>query len=164
MVPKLYRISGPWSGTLFLSSRPRGGDWLEDEVIGWRRFGIDTVVSLLTQDEEYELDLAHESSDALKHAMAFVSYPIADRSIPADASTLSTLLENIQRDLRQGKNVLVHCRQGIGRTGLIAASLLVREGMDPEAAIQEVSRVRGVPVPETHEQESCIYEIAANVK
>src|SRR5436309_2823840 len=123
MVPKLYPIAGSWRGTLFLSSRPRGGDWLEDEVSRWRRYGIDTVVSLLTDDEEHELHLVHEASEARQHDLAFVSYPIPDRGVPFNISTLADLLETIYRDLQHGKNVLVHCRQGIGRTGLVAASL-----------------------------------------
>jgi protein-tyrosine phosphatase len=164
MAPKLYPIAGPWPGKLFLSSRPRGGDWLEDEVAGWHRSGVDTVVSLLTGEEEQELELADEASEARKHGLVFVSYPIPDRGVPANPSTLPNLLETIHRDLQQGKSVLVHCRQGIGRTGLVAASLLVRDGVEPESAIREVSRVRGVQIPETPEQESCIYGVAANVK
>jgi protein-tyrosine phosphatase len=164
MVQKLYPIDGSWPGKLFLSSRPRGGEWLEDEVSGWRRNGIDTVVSLLTGEEEHELDLVHEASEAQKHGLAFVSYPIPDRGVPSNTATLSDLLESIHRDLQQSRSVLVHCRQGIGRTGLVAASLLIRAGMEPEAAIRKVSEVRGVHIPETPEQESCIYEVAANVK
>lgn len=128
MVPKLVPIVGSWPGKLFLSSRPRGGDWLEDELSGWQRYGIDSVVSLLTTEEEQELGLVDEASEARKHDLAFLSYPISDRGIPSNPSTLDNLLETIHRDLEQGKNVLVHCRQGIGRTGLVAASLLVREG------------------------------------
>jgi protein-tyrosine phosphatase len=164
MVPKVYAVSGPWPGRLLLSSRPRGGDWLQDEVAAWRRYGIDAVVSLLTQEEERELDLLHEGSETRKHDMAFVSYPIPDRGIPSDTATFASLLERLQRDLHKGKNVLVHCRQGIGRTGLIAASLLVRDGVDPERAIQQVSAARGLHVPETTEQEGCIYGVAATVR
>jgi protein-tyrosine phosphatase len=164
LVPKLYPIAGPWPGKLFLSSRPRGGDWLEDEILGWQRYGIDAVVSLLTDEEEQELGLVNEASEAQKHDLDFLSYPIPDRGIPSNPLTLSNLLETIHRDLQQGKSVLVHCRQGIGRTGLVAASLLVREGMEPESAIQKVSKMRGVHVPETPEQEDCIYGVAANLK
>lgn len=164
MVPKLYPVTGSWRGELFLSSRPRGGDWLEDEVSGWRAYGIDTVVSLLMDDEEQELGLGQEASEARKHDLAFVSYPIPDRGVPSNTATFSDLLETIQRDLDHGKNVLVHCRQGIGRTGLVAASLLVREGMEPASAIRKVSQVRGLQIPETPEQENCIYGVAASVK
>lgn len=164
MIPKVYGVSGPWPGRLLLSSRPRGGDWLGDEVAAWRSYGIETIVSLLTKEEEGELDLLQEDSEARKHGMAFISYPIPDRGVPSETSTFVNLLERIQGDLRQGKNVLVHCRQGIGRTGLIAASLLVRDGVEPERAIEHVSATRGVQVPETPEQEGCIYEVAATVR
>lgn len=139
MVPELYPVTGAWPGELFLSSRPRGGDWLEDEVLGWRRAGVDTVVSLLTAEEEQELSLADEASEARKHDVSFISYPIPDRGVPSNPSSLSNLLETIHQHLQDGKGVLVHCRQGIGRTGLIAASLLVREGMEPESAIREIA-------------------------
>jgi predicted protein tyrosine phosphatase len=100
------------------------------------------VVSLLTDDEEQELDLVDEGAEARKHDLVYVSCPIPDRGVPSDPSTLSKLLETLHRDLQQGKHVLVHCRQGIGRAGLVAASLLVHEGMEPESAIQEVSKMQ----------------------
>ena len=33
----LVWIRGDWPGHLAVVKRPRGGDWLEDEVDGWRR-------------------------------------------------------------------------------------------------------------------------------
>jgi protein-tyrosine phosphatase len=132
--------------------------------LAWRNYGTDVIVSLLTEDEERELELTQEASEARNFGLAFRSYPIPDRGVPSNPSTFFDLLEGIHDDLRQGKKVLVHCRQGIGRTGLIAASLLVRHGMDPDVAIDEVSRTRGIQVPETAEQESCIRDVAATVR
>jgi hypothetical protein len=57
MRTELYRIEGPWPGRLAIVPRPRGGDWLEDEIASWRRGGIDMVVSTLTEQESVELDL-----------------------------------------------------------------------------------------------------------
>jgi protein-tyrosine phosphatase len=65
-------------------------------------------------------------------------------------------LEKVTRTLSDGKNVVVHCRQGIGRSGLVAACLLVRKGMSPGAAVEMASAARGVPVPETSEQRDWI--------
>ena len=48
----LYPIPGPWRGRLAIVPRPRGGDWLEDQVRGWRALGIGVVVSLLVSQEE----------------------------------------------------------------------------------------------------------------
>jgi hypothetical protein len=69
----------------------------------WRRFGIDTVVSLLTGEEEQELDLVDEAAEARKHDLDFISYPIPDRGIPANPSTLPDLLETVHRELQHGK-------------------------------------------------------------
>jgi len=51
MNPDLFWIPGPWRGRLAVATRPRGGDWLADEAAGWRRAGLDVVVSLLENEE-----------------------------------------------------------------------------------------------------------------
>ncbi len=62
-----------------------------------------------------------------------------------------------------GKKVAVHCRQGIGRSGLIAASLLVVSGMNPESAFRQVSVARGLPTRETAEQENWVLQLARSL-
>lgn len=44
-----FRIPGPWRGRLSIVARPRGGDWLDDEVSAWRRAGIGIVPETLEQ-------------------------------------------------------------------------------------------------------------------
>jgi len=73
MNPKLYWITGPWPGKLAISARPRGGDWLEDEISGWRTAGVDAVVSLLTPDENEDLQLVSEADLAQARGLRFVS-------------------------------------------------------------------------------------------
>ena len=156
--------SHSWPGQLYVSSRPRGGDWLSDEAQKWRRDGIDTVVSLLTQDEESELDLQNEAKEAASQGMKFISFPVPDRGVPSSTTSAFSMLDAVHHELQRGKNVLVHCRQGIGRAGLVAASLLVLDGAEPHDAIEQVSKARGVRVPETADQERWIYRLPASVK
>src|SRR5947209_7311877 len=125
MKPDLFWIPGPWRGRLAIAARPRGGDWLEDEATGWRRAGIDIVVSLLENDEADQFDLLDERKAAEKNGVDFVSFPIPDRGVPASTRDAVSLVCNIAAALEQGKNVAVHCRQGIGRSGLIAAGVLM---------------------------------------
>jgi hypothetical protein len=54
--------------------------------------------------------------------------------------------------LEEGKNVAVHCRQGVGRSGLIAAGALMSSGIATEEAIDLVGIARGLTVPETPDQ------------
>src|SRR5262249_46149891 len=135
MSPQIYWMKGPWPEKLALSARPRGGDWLEDEVKVWHREGVDEVLSLLTTDEEEALDLEKEARLAAKEGLTFLSFPIFDRQIPSSQAVLTSTLEKIDADLSTAKNVLIHCRQGIGRTGLVAACLLVSKGLDPAATL-----------------------------
>jgi protein-tyrosine phosphatase len=161
MLTELYWVDGPWPGKMALASRPRGGDWLEEEMTGWHRAGIDTVLSLLTPEEEQDLDLKREAREAKAQGMRFASLPIPDRQVPNSESEVSAALDRIDADLTAGKNVVVHCRQGIGRTGLVAACLLVSKGLTPEAAVKILSAARGSSVPETTEQRRWIDHYAA---
>lgn len=161
MRKELYWIDGPWPGKLAMAARPRGGDWLEDDIATWKRLGIDTVLSVLTPEEEREMDLSEEAGEARAQGMEFASFPIPDRQVPRSEAKWSEVLEKMSRTLLDGENVLVHCRQGIGRSGLVAACLLLRNGMSPGAAVESVSAARGVSVPETAEQRDWIDHYAA---
>ena len=152
MKPDLFWIPGPWRGRLAVVTRPRGGDWLEDEVSGWREAGLDVVVSLLEKDEAAQLELGHEGDVAESKRVQFIWFPIPDRGVPASTRDALSLLSRIAAALEEGKNVAVHCRQGIGRSGLIAAGLLVTSGMNADEAIEVVSATRGLTIPETATQ------------
>jgi len=51
MRAEIYWIDGTWPGRLAIMPRPRGGDWLEDELRDCRRQGVVTLVSLLTEEQ-----------------------------------------------------------------------------------------------------------------
>jgi protein-tyrosine phosphatase len=161
MLKDLYWIEGPWDGRLAVGPRPRGGDWLRDDIAKWKQAGINSVVSLLTPEEDSDLDLRGEAQEVRAQGVEFTSFPIPDRQIPRSEAKFSQVLVGVARDLSAGRNVLVHCRQGIGRSGLAAACLLVKNGLSPGAAVDSVSAARGLPVPETTEQREWIDHYAA---
>jgi len=150
--PELFWIPGPWRGKLAVASRPRGGDWLEDEITGWRKAGLDVVVSLLEEDEAAQFELGHEGDVVESKGLRFVSFPIADRGVPASTREALSLFSTIAAALKEGKNVAVHCRQGIGRSGLIAAGVLLTSGMGVDKALEVVGAARGEAIPETPAQ------------
>jgi protein-tyrosine phosphatase len=152
MSESIYPIPIPWRGHLSIVPRPRGGDWLDDEVNGWRRGGIETVISLLEPDEAQQLDLAGEGDAAEAGGVRFVSFPIPDRGVPESASAALVLMAEIAAALEDGKHIALHCRQSVGRAGMMAAAVLIAAGADPERAMGVVSAARGADVPETAEQ------------
>ena len=135
-----------------MASRPRGGEWLEDEIGGWRKSNLDIVVSLLEKDEAAQFELGHEGDVAEAKGVRFVSFPIPDRGVPASTREALSLFSTIAAALEEGKNVAVHCRQGIGRSGLIAAGVLLTSGMDVDKALEVVGIARGEAIPETPTQ------------
>lgn len=156
MRTEIYWVDGPWSGRLGLAARPRGGDWLEDEIASCRKEGVGVVLSLLMPEEEHDLDLDSEKLEAKAQGIEFLSFPIPDRDVPRSEAEMTSALDKLNEALSSGKNVLVHCRQGVGRTGLVAACLLVSRGLTPETAVNRLSAARGVGAPETSEQRDWI--------
>lgn len=163
MKADLFWIPGPWRGRLAIAARPRGGDWLDDEAGAWRLAGIDILVSLLEDDEAAQLDLIRERNAAEDHGIRFVSFPIPDRSVPASTEAAVAVIGRISAELEAGKNVAIHCRQGIGRSSSIAAGVLMNSGIGAEKAMQIVSSARGIPVPETPQQRRWIEQLPSRV-
>jgi len=160
MKTDVFWIDGMPMGRLGIAPRPRGGDWLDDEVRAWHAAGVGCVVSLLTPAEEAELDLESEGAACRKHGVQFLSLAIPDRDVPPTVSSLDHLLSLVVEDLRSGKTVVIHCRQGIGRASLVAASALATMGEDVARAFSRIRQARGRPVPDTDEQRDWVRQFA----
>ncbi len=160
MTAHLFWIPGPWPGRLAIAARPRGGEWLEDETKSWRQAGLDVVVSLLEREEAEQLGLALEGDLATAAGLRFISFPIPDRGLPASRPAASALFRQVADELDAGRNVGVHCWQGIGRSGLTAIGALMASGVDARQAIEIASTARGLAVPETEGQLLWIQKLA----
>jgi protein-tyrosine phosphatase len=152
MRASLYPVQGLPVGKISILARPRGGDWLLDEAKAIREAGVDVVISCLTPAEELELDLRDEAEYCQQQGIIYHSFPIIDRSVPPLSANTINILEQLHMHLSQGKHIALHCRQGLGRSVLMAASLLVLSDIPPDQAFDLLSRARGCSVPETAEQ------------
>ena len=156
MTPTLYPIPLDAPGRLAITARPRGNDWLADEVAGWKRAGVTRVVSLLTPDEETDLGLVEEDAECTAAGVQFVRLPVPDRGIPPNRAEFERVVSEVVAELNRGGMVAVHCRQGIGRSALVVLTVLKALGLPTADAIACVSAARGLPVPETPEQAAWI--------
>ena len=152
LAPEIYWVPEMKAARLAVMPRPRGDDWLGDEVSGWHAAGIDHVVSLLEMHEVRELGLAEEAALCEQNGVGFVSFPIADRSVPSSLHAAAGLIRSIEARLAQGEAVAIHCRAGIGRSGLMAACVLVNLGVPQSEVFPRISRGRGIQVPDTPAQ------------
>ena len=84
--------------------------------------------------------------------------PIPNGGVPIDpeADYYEAFIEDIVKRLEKGQTVVAHCRGGFGRSGLVAASVLVALGHPAGKAIEIVREAREGAV-ETPDQEERIY-------
>jgi protein-tyrosine phosphatase len=143
--------------------RPRGGDWLEEEIESVREQGVDVLVSLLTVDEIDELALTQESRICEAAGVEYLSFPIPDRNVPPDKQAASAFIGKLHQSSITGKSIVFHCRAGIGRSALMAACLLATEGMAVDDAFQCIADARGCGVPDTTEQRSWVSDLFPRV-
>ena len=137
---------------LAIMPRPRGGEDLRNEIAALRKDGIDVLVSLLESHEVRELELKDEAMLCAEYGISFLSHPIKDRGTPHSKSEFANLIATLLNEIRAGKSVAIHCRAGIGRTGITAACLLHGLGLPVNEIFPKLSESRGVPVPDTEEQ------------
>jgi protein-tyrosine phosphatase len=158
--PELFTIRRNRPGTLSTMARPRGGDWLEDEMTSLSAAGVGVLVSLLTDAETSELGLSAEAGAAQTSGLVFCRLPTPDRHVPDRPPSLA-LAATLGEHLAQGASIAVHCRNGIGRASTLAAIVLVQEGIDPHQAWKLISDARGLTVPDTDAQRDFILKLGA---
>jgi protein-tyrosine phosphatase len=143
-----------------IMSRPRGGDWLDDEMQSLAEGGASLLVCCLTSLEIDELELRDEPAAAQRAGIEFIRCPLVDRGVPQNRTELAELVGTLMLRMARGDGIAVHCRAGIGRASLIAACLLVAAGATANEAFDRIAQARGVPVPDTDEQRDFVEAFA----
>ncbi|RFS21432.1 protein tyrosine phosphatase [Chitinophaga silvatica] len=150
MPTKIYWLHNANNGArIGIMPRPRGSDWLEEEIIHLKKQKVTHLVSLLEKEEIRELELSHEEAYCSKHAITFLHFPIKDRSIPIHPKEF---IKRLSANFCEGATIAIHCRMGIGRSSIIAGSLLLMNDYKVEDVFDYISRKRGLKVPDTEEQ------------
>ncbi|ALK09682.1 cyclin-dependent kinase inhibitor 3 family protein [Blastochloris viridis] len=123
------------------------GAWARDltadlDVI--KAWGAGLVLTLVEPAELAALKVPHLGAEIRSRGLDWRHLPIADYSVPTEA--FEREWQSHGRDIRAlisgGTDVVVHCKGGLGRAGMIAARLLIELGLTPEQAIQDVRRAR----------------------
>jgi protein-tyrosine phosphatase len=135
--------------------------------IGWkmnlRRIGeMDLLVSMLTDAEEIELGLTGEAAACRSAGIEFRRYPVPDRHTPESAEGFRAFVESLYAQVMKGRSVAAHCRAGIGRSSILVASLLCRQGYSADEAFRRISVARGMRVPDTEEQVRWVERFSAS--
>lgn len=138
------------------------GPWDRDLARDMDAVAAFEAAILITLMETHELENAVPAAEiaaaAEARGMDWLHLPIVDLAAPDEAfeRAWQTQGEIVRGALLAGKNVVVHCRGGRGRSGLLAARILVELGEDPIAALKAVRASNPLAV-ETPVQEAHIY-------
>jgi len=157
---KLYEIPGLHRGRIAVMPRPRGSEWLSDSLTGIKAEGVGTIVSLLPSYEIEKLDISQEPIECARQNIRFFAFPIHNFSVPERSAAFISLAEELLPLFDADEFIAIHCRMGIGRSGMLAAYLLCRLlSITVDDAFARITSVRGQNSPDTPEQKDWIQRL-----
>ena len=155
-------------------------DWVESELIGPGRLGITLCPGRRDRGRDLAADLARLRSEGVTRLLCLLTdselnwagvpdlgpraqaagltyrrFPVPDQGTPEVADALE-LVRWCREVTQRGQTVVVTCMGGLGRSGTLAACLLVSAGMAPKASIAAVRAARGPRALETIAQEDFV--------
>jgi hypothetical protein len=146
-------------------TRSSGATWDRDLHADLRRLRhvcrCDVLVTLVPSDELDEIGLGSLEEAVTVHGIVHRSLPIRDGGVPPpeqDEAVLD-LVDALRADLLAGRRVVLHCRAGFGRSGMLAALVVASLWELPEAAIARVRAAQPRAV-ETVQQEHYVHDAA----
>ena len=92
------------------------------------------------------LDLTHPAEidpydQELPFHVEYLRKPIRDHGVPEKREHMMEILDCLHDALGSGRPAYLHCRAGIGRTGMVVGCLLVERGLTGEQALDELARL-----------------------
>jgi protein-tyrosine phosphatase len=160
-------IACPWGGRLYLMSCP-GRQGMDDQGRVWRRdlqadldqlahHGIEAVITLLPEEEMQHYQVLDLPQAIAKRDWVWWHWPVTDRAIADEhiSKQIQATAPKLRDILQKGGGIAIHCAAGLGRTGTLAAQLLVMQGVEPDQAILEIRQARRGSI-ETLAQEQAV--------
>jgi ADP-ribosylglycohydrolase len=143
-------------GRLLAGEHPGGAtvELTRSRLAKLREAGVNCFIDLTGPDEVagYQAELPRSAH--------YLRKPLPDHGVPVERAHMAEILDCLRDVEREGRVVYLHCRAGIGRTGMAVGCLLVERGLTGAAALDELNRLwrqsaranQWGTVPETEEQ------------
>ncbi len=136
---------------------PWARDLTADLAVLAGEYGIQVLVSLLTDSELAAIETQGLASACETAGISLLRSPIPDKHVPTLAQAQG-LVRAVESHLAGGRTVAIHCLGGLGRTGTIAGCLMAGRGIESPAIFNALNSARGPTCPETEAQRRFIEE------
>lgn len=130
---------------LLLTSCPGTKDVsLESSLLQLKEYGASAVITLMTEYELKDLSLTQIGNTIKSLGMSWFHLPIEDEQIPGVMfnELWQTAGLAIHRLLENHKSIAIHCKGGAGRTGLVAAQIMLERGEVLDKVIERIQKIR----------------------
>ena len=127
-------------GVIGMTSCPGWEQTLDADLTMIKDWGARALVSLMEKDEMDWLGVADIPEKTMELGMAHFHLPIVDMDVPDEEFERNWVEsgQSIRNILLSGESIVIHCLAGLGRTGTIAARLLIEFGIDADTAINQI--------------------------
>lgn len=134
----------------------KGDGTVAEDIAALKTEGIHTIVSLLQSEEITLQGLEQEAELCQQSGIEYLNFPIEDHHVPDDREAATEFINSLKGELDEGKNIAIHCRGGVGRTGTLAGALMLACSLDPEEIFETLHKARGKPMPATDAQRAWV--------
>ena len=135
------------------------GGWKRDLALDLHAINIWRAQVLISLMEAHEFLLVGVPQDELSRqtralGIEWIDAPIIDGSVPSQMflDRWRSIVPGLREILKEGGGVVFHCLGGLGRTGTMAACLLIEAGLCPDAAMAAVRTARPGTIENTTQE------------
>jgi protein-tyrosine phosphatase len=132
-------------GKLLLHSMPGRFEAMEKV---WQQVKNEAVAAIVCLTEGFEIrEKSFQYAQALETGTvpcAVLPFEIREGGVPEDRNAFWSLANDIAHRLQSGEAVLIHCAGGVGRTAMLAISVLLVLGEPMKEAENTISRAGSI--------------------
>lgn len=151
-------IGTPVGGQIGLTRCPGISGHLDEDLQWMTAAPTCMLISLLSTSELRAIGVPELGRQVRRTGIDWRQLPISDMQVPTPAFMAGwpVIRQQVKTHLTAGKRVVVHCRAGLGRAGMISAAMLTHCGVAPVDAIRQIRLARPGAI-ETLSQERWIF-------
>lgn len=128
------------------TSRSKLTGWnrdVQEDLNTIKQHNVGLIIGLIEEHEYASLQIQDLATKANQMGIQFVKYPTVDNTPFLNLQEIDQINDTIMRFMQAGESVLIFCKGGLGRTGMLAACFLVRHGnLEADTAIRQVQKCR----------------------